>query len=508
MKQIFIKLKESAMSILPVAIIVLIVSFTPLFNLSRNELILFITSTILLIIGVTLFNVGAELSMTPMGEYIGTVLIKTKKFIFILLVTLFMGFLVTIAEPDLLVLSEQVKEVVDEHTFIMSVGVGVGIFLVFTLLKVIFNRQLSVILLLFYMLVFAFSALIEEVDKWELIPLAFDSGGVTTGPMTVPFIMAFGIGVAATLGGKNGSENSFGFVAMCSVGPILVVMASIILSKGEVAYTLPDYTISGVLDRGLVGIALGEAFNVFRALGLIFIFFLLLNAYIIKLPIKKILQIMVGLFVAFVGIVTFLTAATVGFLPVGYSLGTQIVKANKVIAIALCFVIGLTVVLAEPAIRVLTNQVERVTGGNVSRKSMLIALSIGVGVAIALSMFKIVYKFPLIFYLIPGYFISLALSLFVPPLYTAIAFDSGGVASGPLTSTFIVPLMIGACVEAIGVDNVLEYAFGVVALVAMTPLISIQVLGFKAVMAKLVRDKISMTRILRADDNQIIYFES
>ena len=508
MKQIFIKLKESAMSILPVAIIVLIVSFTPLFNLSRNELILFITSTILLIIGVTLFNVGAELSMTPMGEYIGTVLIKTKKFIFILLVTLFMGFLVTIAEPDLLVLSEQVKEVVDEHTFIMSVGVGVGIFLVFTLLKVIFNRQLSVILLLFYMLVFAFSALIEEVDKWELIPLAFDSGGVTTGPMTVPFIMAFGIGVAATIGGKNGSENSFGFVAMCSVGPILVVMASIILSKGEVAYTLPDYTISGVLDRGLVGIALGEAFNVFRALGLIFIFFLLLNAYIIKLPIKKILQIMVGLFVAFVGIVTFLTAATVGFLLVGYSLGTQIVKANKVIAIALCFVIGLTVVLAEPAIRVLTNQVERVTGGNVSRKSMLIALSIGVGVAIALSMFKIVYKFPLIFYLIPGYFISLALSLFVPPLYTAIAFDSGGVASGPLTSTFIVPLMIGACVEAIGVDNVLEYAFGVVALVAMTPLISIQVLGFKAVMAKLVRDKISMTRILRADDNQIIYFES
>ena len=508
MKQIFIKLKESAMSILPVAIIVLIVSFTPLFNLSRNELILFITSTILLIIGVTLFNVGAELSMTPMGEYIGTVLIKTKKFIFILLVTLFMGFLVTIAEPDLLVLSEQVKEVVDQHTFIMSVGVGVGIFLVFTLLKVIFNRQLSVILLLFYMLVFAFSALIEEVDKWELIPLAFDSGGVTTGPMTVPFIMAFGIGVAATIGGKNGSENSFGFVAMCSVGPILVVMASIILSKGEVAYTLPDYTISGVLDRGLVGIALGEAFNVFRALGLIFIFFLLLNAYIIKLPIKKILQIVVGLFVAFVGIVTFLTAATVGFLPVGYSLGTQIVKSNKAIAIALCFVIGLTVVLAEPAIRVLTNQVERVTGGNVSRKSMLIALSIGVGVAIALSMFKIVYKFPLIFYLIPGYFISLALSLFVPPLYTAIAFDSGGVASGPLTSTFIVPLMIGACVEAIGVDNVLEYAFGVVALVAMTPLISIQVLGFKAVMAKLVRDKISMTRMLRADDNQIIYFES
>ena len=207
------------------------------------------------------------------------------------------------------------------------------------------------------------------------------------------------------------------------------------------------------------------------------------------------------------GLVLFLITAAIGFLPVGFSLGTQIVKADKSIVLGLCLVIGMTVVLAEPAIHVLTNQVEEVTGGSVSKKSMLVALSIGVGISIVLSMVRVMARFSLLFYLIPGYFIALALSLFVPPLYTAIAFDSGGVASGPLTSTFIVPFMIGACVECAGVDNVLEFAFGVVSMVAMTPLITIQALGFNAVVSKIVRDRISMTRILRADDNQIIYFE-
>ena len=507
MKKFLEKLKEATASILPVVGIVLVVACTPFFNLPQDELIIFVLSAVALIIGVALFSVGAELSMTPMGGYIGTVLVKTKKLVLILAVTLLMGILITVAEPDLIVLSQQVSDVIDTNILIVCVGAGVGVFLVITLLKVIFNKQLSVLLLLFYMLIFALTALLEEIDKWEFLPISFDSGGVTTGPMTVPFIMAFGMGVAETLGGKNGSENSFGFVSMCSVGPIIVVLMLIMWVKGDIVYVLPDYTIRGVLSEGLLNVALGEAANVMRSLGLIFAFFLLLNIIIIKLPIKKVLQIVVGLLVAFVGIVVFLTAATIGFLPIGYSLGTQIIKTDIRIALVLCFVIGMTVVLAEPAIQVLTNQVEKVTGGSVSRRSMLIALSIGVGTSLVLAMLRIVYHFSLVFYLIPGYFISLALSLFVPPIYTAIAFDSGGVASGPLTSTFIVPLMIGACVGMLGVHHVLDYAFGVVALVAMTPLISIQILGFRAVMAKAVRDKISMNRILRADDNQIVYFE-
>ena len=507
MKMFIEKLKESAVSVLPIVLIVFVISLTPLFDLPNNELIVFLVSAVLLVIGMALFNIGAQLSMTPMGDYTGTGLIKTKKLSLILIVALFMGILVTIAEPDLIVLSGQVKDVINGPTFIANVGVGVGVFLVISLLKVIFNKKLSMLLLLFYMLLFALTALIYEMDKNSLVPLAYDSGGVTTGPITVPFVMAFGVGIAATIGGKNSSENSFGFVALCSIGPMLVVMMSFLFSKGEISYTLPDYTMKSVMANGVLNIIIHEAWNIIKALGLMFIFFIVLNYFVTKLPLKKLLQIIVGIFITFVGLVTFLTTASIGFLPIGFSLGSQLVKSNVIVAASICFIIGTAVVLAEPAIHVLTSQVEEVTGGNVSKKSMLIALSIGVGIAIALSILRIRNGFSILFYLIPGYFISLALTLFVPPLYTAIAFDSGGVASGPMTSTFILPFMIGACAEFAGENKVMYLAFGVVALVAMIPLISIQVLGFRSIMAKIVRDRISMKRILRADDNQIIYFD-
>jgi len=379
--------------------------------------------------------------------------------------------------------------------------------LVIALLKVIFNKQLSTLLLLFYLLLFALTALMCEIDKNGFVPLSYDSGGVTTGPITVPFIMSFGVGIAATIGGKNSSENSFGFVALCSIGPILVVITSLLLSKGELLYKLPDYSMSAILSDGILNIAIHEGTGIIKALGFIFAFFLVLNYFVMKLPIKKLIQIVIGIVITFLGLVIFLTTAAVGFLPIGYSLGSQLVKSKEAVVVVICFIIGNTVVLAEPAIHVLTSQVEEVTGGHVSRKSMLIALSLGVGLAIALSIFRILRGFTILYYLIPGYFISLALSLFVPPLYTAIAFDSGGVASGPLTSTFILPFMIGACAEFAGESKVMSLAFGVVSLVAMIPLISIQLLGFKAIMSKIVRDRISMKRILRADDNQIIYFE-
>lgn len=508
MKIVIEKLKESAVSIIPIVFIVFVISLTPVFSITSREMIVFLFSAVSLIIGMTLFNIGAEMSMTLMGDYAGTGLIKTKKIMLILVVALFMGFLVTIAEPDLLVLSAQVKDVINGSIFVTSVGVGVGVFLMISLLKIFFSKKLSMLLLLFYMLLFALAALLSELDKGNLMPLAFDSGGVTTGPITVPFIMAFGVGIAATVGGKDSSENSFGFVALCSVGPILVVLISLILSNGAINYTVPDYSMSGKLAETIINSAQHEAFGVAKALGLIFGFFIVLNFFIIKLPIRKILQIVIGMILTFMGLVIFLTTAAIGFLPIGYSLGSQVVKSNQGIAITLCFVIGMTVVLAEPAIHVLTSQVETVTGGTVSRRSMLIALSLGVGAAISLSIFRIIKGFPIIYYLIPGYFVSLGLSLFVPPLYTAIAFDSGGVASGPLTSTFILPFMIGAAVKFSGESSVMSQAFGVVSLVAMIPLISIQLLGFRAIMAKIVRDRISMKRILRADDNQIIYFES
>ena len=507
MKLIKEKFKESFISIMPLVCIVYLLTLTPFFNISTKEIIIFLMSSAMLIIGMSLFNIGAELSMTPMGDYAGAGLVKTKRVSIILLVALLMGFLVTIAEPDLLVLANQVKDAVNSTDFILSVGIGVGVFLLIAVLKTIFNRQLSILLLLFYMLIFACTALLIEVGKSNLLPLAFDSGGVTTGPITVPFIMAFGAGIATTIGGKNSNENSFGFVALCSIGPILVVILSLIFAKGDLVYTLPDYRMNTILKDGIFPILSEHIRGVRRALIFIFVFFVILNKIIMKLPLKKIFQIVIGMVITFIGLVTFLTSASVGFLPVGYLLGSEIIKSNTCVTVVLCFIIGMTVVLAEPAIHVLTVQVEDITGGAVSKKSMLIALSIGVGVAISLSAIRIIFDFSILYYLIPGYFISLVLSLFVPPLYTAIAFDSGGVASGPLTSTFILPFMIGACAAINEVSEIMNLAFGVVALVAMIPLISIQVLGFRAIFAKIVRDRISMRRILKADDNQIIYFE-
>ena len=488
MKFVWSKFKESLTSILPIVAIVYLLSLTPIFTLSYKEKVVYLFSSIALIIGMTLFNIGAEFSMTPMGDYAGSGLIKTKKISLILLVALFMGFLVTIAEPDLTVLADQVRDAINSTALIFSVGIGVGVFLLISLLKVIFNKKLSMLLLLFYMLIFAFAALLCETGKNYLMSLAFDSGGVTTGPITVPFVMAFGVGIAATIGGKNSNENSFGFVALCSIGPIIVVLLFLMLTKGDIIYKLPDYSIA-------------------RALLSIFIFFLILNFFIIKLPIRKMIQIVIGIMTTFIGLVVFLSSASIGFLPIGYAMGGQIVMAHPRLSIVICFIIGMTVVLAEPAIHVLTAQVEDVTGGTVTKRSMLIALSLGVGLAIALAIFRILYGFSILYYLIPGYFISLALSLFVPPIYTAIAFDSGGVASGPLTSTFILPFMIGACASVASESEVISLAFGVVALVAMIPLISIQLLGFRAIFAKRLRDRISMNRILRADDDQIIYFE-
>ena len=507
MQMINTKMIESIKSILPIVLIVFLFSLTPLIKLTRLETTVFLISAVGLIIGMALFNLGAELSMTPMGDNVGAGLIKTKKLSLILIVTFVMGLVVTIAEPDLAVLAQQVKDAVNYTTFIVSVSAGVGLFLLIAVLRVIYNQKLSMLLLLFYMLLFALVALFAEEGKNSLIPLVFDSGGVTTGPMTVPFIMAFGVGIATTLGGRNSSENSFGFVSLCSIGPIIVVLLSLFSVKGDINYTLPDYSMGEIVYEEIIKLMLHYVGEVLRALLIIFAVFMVLNYFIMKFRIKKLIQIFIGIFITFVGLVLFLSAASIGFLPIGYQIGRQIVLVNTNIALIFCFVLGMTVVIAEPAIHVLTSEVEDVTGGTVSRKSMLIALSIGVGLALALSIFRIIKEFSILYYLIPGYFISLALSLFVPPIYTVIAFDSGGVASGPLTSTFILPFMIGAAVATSESSEIMHLAFGVVALVAMTPLITIQLLGFRAIVAKKLRDKISMDRILRADDNQVVYFE-
>lgn len=511
LKTLLAKLKEAAISVAPVTIIVLIVSFTPAVELSAAELTAFILSAAALMIGIALFNLGADMAMTPMGEYVGSGLTKSKKIWLLLAVCFAMGLLITIAEPDLTVLANQVKDIMPGEggtVLIVTVGAGVGIFLVVAVSKIIFHKDLSSLIMFFYLMLFAVCAVMAEHGKFELIPLSFDSGGVTTGPITVPFIMALGVGIASTVGGRNASENSFGLVALCSVGPIIAVMALSLTTNGDLAaYDTGIYDIEHVLGgNGLAAMIGAKLGDVALALALIAAFFLVLQFTILRLPVRKLIQMAVGMAYTYVGLVIFLTAVEAGFMPIGFKIGQELAAFSKPLLAVFAFVIGLVVVLAEPAVHVLNNQVEEITGGGVKKLEMMIALSVAVGISICLSVIRMIYKFSILYYLIPGYLISLGLSFFVPKMYTAIAFDSGGVASGPLTSSFILPMVIGACEATNGGAYIYSMAYGVVAMVAMTPLITIQLLGFKAVTAGKMRERITLRRILAADDEQIIYF--
>ena len=506
MKELWSKIQEALISALPITAIVYLLSLTPWFNFSGTELITFTIGAVMLVLGIGLFNLGADLAMTPMGAQVGSGLSRQKNLALLLVVCFGLGMLITIAEPDLQVLANQVSAVMNGTMLIYAVGFGVGAFLVVSVLKIIFRKALSQILMLFYMLLFALALMLVIGGNEPLLPMAFDSGGVTTGPITVPFIMALGVGISAVLGDHRSKDNSFGLVALCSVGPVLAVLVLGIFSTNDLTYAVPDYTVSKDVLGALLRTAGHTCKEVAIALGMIVAFFLVCNFFFLKLTRRQLARIAVGVGFTYVGLVIFLTGVNVGFMPIGYKLGYELAQISQPLLVAFGLVAGVLVVLAEPAIHVLNSQVEDVTGGLVTKKSMLIGLCLGVGAALALSMIRIIYDFSLVYYVIPGYFISLMLSLFVPPVYTGIAFDSGGVASGPMTSGFILPLAVGACVSLQGPGAVLRDAFGVVALVAMAPLITIQLLGFQGILAERRNERRAMKRILDADDQQIINF--
>ena len=506
MKALWLKIKEALVSALPITAIVYIVSLLPLFNFNATELITFTVSAVLLILGIGFFNLGADIAMTPMGSSVGAGLSRQRKLWLLLGVCFVMGMLITVAEPDLQVLADQVSSVMNGTLLIYAVGVGVGGFLLIAVLRIVFQQRLSNVLMVFYMLLFGIALVLVTGRKEALLPMAFDSGGVTTGPITVPFIMALGVGVSSVLGDRHSQENSFGLVALCSIGPILAVLLLGLFSSNHLTYPEPSYPVDSNILGSFLTAGGHTALNVGKALGLIVVFFLICQFAFLRLRKRQLLRITVGVLFTYVGLVLFLTSVEVGFMPVGYQLGNAIANWNSWALIPLGLVMGVLVVLAEPAIHVLNRQVEEITNGYVTKRSMLTGLCVGVGAAIALSMVRIVFDFSIVYYIVPGYCLSLALSLFVPPVYTAIAFDSGGVASGPLTSGFILPFAIGACVGANGADAVLRDAFGVVSMVAMTPLITIQLLGFRAIISNQVKEHRAMKRILDAEDRQIINF--
>ncbi len=468
------KIQESLSSVLPITVIVLLLSIT-LVPMEIGTLALFLTGAVLLIVGMGFFQLGAEMSMTALGQSVGARLIKSKSIILIVLVSFVMGAIITIAEPDLQVLANQVASIPNQ-VLIWTVAVGVGLFLVVAVLRIIFHISLSMMLMVFYILLFLLSFFSPD----SFTAVAFDSGGVTTGPMTVPFIMALGVGLSAARSDKEGASDSFGLVALCSIGPIMMVLLLGIFYNPEEAV----YTATNIIDiattRDVVKqfvIAIPEyskevAVSMLPVAG-VFVFFQLFTRTFHG---RQVLRMVVGFVYTILGLIMFLTGVNVGFAPVGSLLGSGLGEGIfKWALVPIGIIIGYYIVKAEPAVQVLNKQVEDLTGGTISHKMMNSALSIGVACAVALSMVRVLTGINIYWIIIPGYIIAIVMSRFVSSVFVGIAFDSGGVASGPMTSTFLLPLAMGAC-TAVG-GNVVTDAFGVVALVAMAPLLAIQIMG-------------------------------
>ena len=467
------KAHEAVWSVLPIMLIVLLLAFT-IAPIPTGILAQFLLGGILVIGGMIFFTMGAELSMTPMGERVGGSLLRTKKLWVIVIVGFILGVIITISEPDLQVLAEQVSSV-PNLVLIMSVALGVGVFLVVALLRILFGIALAPILFVFYTIIVILALFVPK----NFLAVAFDSGGVTTGPMTVPFIMALGVGISAIRNDKHAENDSFGLVALCSIGPIIAVLILGMLYSTDSSFAEDIiYEVSDSVELGKVFLQRFPRYFKEIALSLmpIFIFFEIFQLISLKLNKKLHIKICIGLVYTYVGLVLFLTGANVGFIPAGNYLGTVLASLPyKWIIIPIGMIIGYFIVKAEPAVYVLMKQVEELTDGDISGKSMQISLSVGVAVSVGLSMLRVLCQISILYLLIPGYVIALILTRFVPKIFTAIAFDSGGVASGPMTATFLLPLAQGACI-ALGGDVVTD-AFGVVAMVAMTPLITIQILG-------------------------------
>ena len=473
MKHIFPSINESLTSVLPIAIIVLILSVTCV-SLDAGVLLLFLFGTILLILGMSFFTVGSGISMEPLGDGIGKALSKRNKIIFPVVICCVLGFLITVSEPDLQVLAEQVPTI--PNTMLINfVGIGVGIFLGITFVRNKKDIPIRNLLLIFYIFIIGLAFFAPN----EFVPTAFDSGGVTTGPITVPFIMALGAGLASGKKGKHTGENSFGLVALCSIGPILSVLLLSIFYNPQPSTTVYEITNITTTTQAFrqfthaLPVYAQEVAVAFVPIVLVFIIFQLVTR---RFHIHNIIKMSVGFVYTYVGLVLFLVGANVGFMPAGRLIGAKIAGGSfRNMLIPIGMVMGYFVVSAEPAVHSLKRQVSEITNGGISQKSVAVALSIGVSVSVGISMLRVLTGIPIMPFLIFGYAISLLISFFVPNIYTGIAFDSGGVASGPMTSTFMLPFAMGAC-EAIG-GNVMTDAFGIVAMIAMTPLITIQSLG-------------------------------
>lgn len=467
------KIRESAVSVLPILILVslLCLFLTPM---QAQLLLAFLIGALMLILGMGLFSLGAEQSMTPIGTKIGTALTKTKNLPLILGVSFLLGFAITVAEPDLQVLAETVPHI-SSTVLLVTVGIGVGLFMSLCMYRIITGTNLRWLLLGCYALIFLLAAFTDP----DFLCIAFDSGGVTTGPMTVPFILAMGMGVANIRSDNRAEADSFGLVALCSIGPILsVLLLGFFYDGGEAVAELSHTSLPTTTAIGGAFLAALPVYFKEMAIAMLPIvgIFLIFQLALLRLTRRRLVKILIGLLYTYLGLVLFLTGVNIGFSTLGAELGAALGHTAPQWLIPLAIVLGWFIISAEPAVSILEKQIETVSAGAIPGKAIKRSLSIAIAIAMGLAMLRVLTGISILWFVVPGYAAALALSFFVPDIYTAIAFDSGGVASGPMTATFMLQLVMGASIALGG--NVLRDAFGVVALVAMMPLLSIQLVGF------------------------------
>lgn len=468
------KTKEAVFSILPVCLIVLVLGAT-VTPIDSGVMLAFLFGGLLMAAGMGLFSLGADVAITPIGEYVGTAVLKTKKLWVIFPVLFIVGLIITVAEPDLQFLAVQIGESVNKWLLIVTVGVGVGVFLCVAFLKMVLRLKMSVVLLISYIAVFALSFFVPK----NFMPLAFDSGGVTTGPISVPFIIAIGTGIASIREDGNAESEGFGLAALCSIGPIISVMILGIIYKPFMGESMQNLIV--LANSKAVIYEFGMEFPVvFKEVGFailpILLLFLTFYAFGKKNGDGFFVRTILGVLYTYLGLVLFLVGAKVGFGNMGYNIGKAFGGLDHAwIVVPIGMIIGFFIIAAEPAVHVLISRVSDISGGAISKKTLALSLMFGMAAAVGLSFLRAVLHIRIIYFLIPAYIVAISLSFIVPELFTAVAFDAGGVSSGAMTTCFLLPLALGFC-NAAGGDFATE-GFGLIALVAILPVLTLQILG-------------------------------
>jgi len=465
----------------------------------------FLIGSALVIIGLTVFLFGIDQGLEPIGHGVGNAITHSNSYAVIITVSLILGFFISYAEPDLHILANQVDSVTsgqyDNTLMVIAVSIGIGVMMTLGMLRILKNIRLKYVFAGAYAVIFILSLFSSS----DFLAIAFDASGATTGAITVPFMLALAAGVSAIKKDSKMSEaDSFGLVGISSTGAILgVLITGLFLKGGKLDGVLPeaDITTTSLLD--VYGTKLLTiAWESFLTLLPIIIAYIIFQVFFFKHKKSKVIDIVRGIALTFIGLVIFLLGVNGGFMSVGSQLGIQLAAMDSSIPVLLvALLLGLTTVLAEPAVHVLTHQVEEVTGGSVKRNLVLLFLSVAVGLSILMSALRILIPgIQLWMYLLPGFGLAVILAYFVPDLFVGMAYDAGGVASGPMTATFSLAFVQGVAAHVPTADVVAD-GFGMIAIVAMMPIISIELLGaiYHAKSKKASNTAASNTAVIKSD---------